>query len=70
MIVLQTLASLQMVLVILDAKNAFCRGRELKRRRGPLFSNPCDGLGLEPDAPVDRGNHCRVRPGNHGPEGP
>ncbi|MDA8609482.1 hypothetical protein N9L19_01045 [bacterium] len=47
-ICIQVLASLQVSLVILDAKNAFCQGRELKRRRGPVFASPCDGIGLEP----------------------
>ena len=50
MIVLQLLASLPVVLIILDARNAFCHWRELKRRRGPDFASPCDGIVLEQDA--------------------
>ena len=41
-----------------DVKNAFCQSDRLRRPRGPIFAEPCEGLQLEPgsliviDAPV------------------
>ena len=49
MLVLQILAALRVALILLDAKSAFCQGRKLRRRRGPIFATPCDGVGLQKD---------------------
>lgn len=45
---LQTALNLNMEIAFGDIKNAFCQSKPLSRASGPLFSEPCPGLQLEP----------------------
>ena len=47
MFFLQVATSSRMHLEVADVKNAFCQGREMRRKGGRLYVEPCDGLGLE-----------------------
>ena len=38
----------QMRFAFTDVRNAFCQSNPLRRPRGPLFAEPCEGLGLPP----------------------
>ena len=44
----QVSLNLGMKFAFTDAKNAFCRSFPLSRPRGPLWAEPCEGLGLPP----------------------
>ena len=50
MLFLQTGLNLDMVFSFADVRNAFCQSDKLKRARGPLFAEPCEGLSLPPKA--------------------
>ena len=43
---IQTSLNLEHRFAFTDVKNAFCQSDELKREKGPLFAEPCEGLGL------------------------
>ena len=43
---LQTALNLEMRISFGDIKNAFCQSDPIKRARGPLFAEPCEGLSL------------------------
>ena len=44
----QTGLNLGMKFAFGDVKNAFCQSNKLRRPRGPLFAEPCEGLSLPP----------------------
>ena len=44
----QTGLTLGMKFAFGDVKNAFCQSNKLRRPRGPLFAEPCEGLSLPP----------------------
>jgi len=48
MMFLQTGLNLQMQFAFGDVKNAFCQSFPLRRPRGPLYAEPCEGLHLPP----------------------
>ena len=50
MLFLQAGLNLRMRFSFTDVKNAFCQSSKLKRPRGPLFAEPCEGLHLPPGA--------------------
>ena len=50
MLFLQAGLNMDMRFAFGDIKNAFCQSRRLKRPKGPLFAEPCDGLKLPPGA--------------------
>ena len=47
---LQASLNLQMKIAFGDVKNAFCQSMPLRRPRGPLYAEPCQGLHLPPGA--------------------
>eukprot|EP00959_Pyramimonas_sp_CCMP1952_P020745 437384-Pyramimonas_sp.AAC.1 len=47
MLFLTTALALGMTLTIGDLKNAFCQSDPLRRSRGGVFVEPCEGLGLD-----------------------
>ena len=48
MLFLQTALNFHMMIAFADVKNAFCQSLPLKRSRGPLYAEPCEGLHLPP----------------------
>ena len=50
MLFLQTGLNLDMLFAFADVKNAFCQSHPLRRPRGPIYAEPCEGLGLPPGA--------------------
>eukprot|EP00435_Cladocopium_sp_Y103_P028637 s478_g7.t1 len=50
MLFLQTGLNLGMKFAFSDVKNAFCQSNPLKRPKGPLYAEPCEGLNLPPGA--------------------
>ncbi len=47
---LQASLNLEMRVAFGDVKNAFCQSQPLRRPRGPLYAEPCQGLHLPPGA--------------------
>ena len=50
MMFLQTAINFCMRMAFADVKNAFCQSNRLRRPRGPIFAEPCEGLNLPPGA--------------------
>ena len=48
MLALQSIAALGWTLEVADAKNAFCQSDRLRRPRGAIYCEPCQGLQLAP----------------------
>ena len=53
MLFLQTGANYKMKFAFADVKNAFCQSRPLRRPRGPLYAEPCEGLQLPDGALIE-----------------
>ena len=53
MMFLQTGLNYSMKFAFSDVKNAFCQSKPLRRPRGPLYAEPCEGLHLPPGALIE-----------------
>ena len=53
MMFLQTAMNYSMTMAFADVKNAFCQSNPLRRKRGPIYAEPCEGLHLPPGALIE-----------------